>query len=367
MKIKKLMAFALAMSMCAMMMGCSEKTEPATAPQQSDEVTEEPPVSVPVEDFTDDTASDVEALTNPCLMGGEYIFKDYTYITNEYDETDGSYYDEYVSDDGVQAVYEKGVMSYNTDVAIEDAMLEEAVKLAKDAGVSDVSIEEASYSSDLGYPAYVAKFYSGSNEDTRSWIVYIVNTDPGLLMYALSCAADYEDDMLYDAEDVFPKLTVEDNYRGLLSDETGFEEVVDLMSFLGGNVDEACLMIPGLEAEGDCYGAKEEKAMDGLALAGPFFYVDAEGTINTITYSGQLYCIESLWVGTSMADSGEYLKDLGWEFKEVGFANGTAAYVVTYTKDDMELILVSDEAGDFDKSEESDVTGCIDTISVSYE
>lgn len=37
--------------------------------------------------------------------------------------------------DGVQAIYEKGVKDYNTNIAIEDFMLEEATKLAGDLGV----------------------------------------------------------------------------------------------------------------------------------------------------------------------------------------------------------------------------------------
>lgn len=105
--------------------------------------------------------------------------------------------------------------------------------------------------------------------------------------------------------------------------------------------------------------------MDGISLAGPFVSVDANGVVTGITYSGETYSLETLWVGTSMEYSGQYLKDLGWEFQSVDFANGTAQYVVTYAKDNMEIVLVSDTEGDFEKSEESDVTGCIATISVT--
>lgn len=372
--MKKWIALAIAASMCVMMLGCSEDSEPVAEETNvsAEEVTEEAEAVEEAEDelLPDDTGGEEfvyeeEPMSNLCLTGGEYLFKDYTYITNEYNETDGSYYDEYVSEDGIQAIYEKGVMDYNTNIAMEDYMLEEACKLAGDSSVMNATLEEASYETELSYPAYVAKFYSGSNEDTRSWIVYVVDTDNGLYMYGLSCAADYEDDMFYDADDVFPKLTIEENYRGLAVDEAGFEDGTDLMDFFGSSIDDALSAIPGLEEDGEQYSAKEEVSMDGVSLAGPFFSVDADGNVCGLTYSGTIYCVETLWVGTSMEYSGEYLKDLGWEFVSVDFAHGTAQYVVTYAKDNMELVLVSDESGDFDKSEESDVVGCIASISVN--
>lgn len=372
MKKKLLIALAIATSMCVLM-GCSDAAEPAateTEPAQEETVAEE---ATEAEDglLPDDTGGeefvvdDIENLPFLCLTGGEYLFKDYTYITNEYNDADGSYYDEYVSEDGVQAIYEKGVMDYNTNIAMEDYMLEEATKLAGDSGVMNASLEEASYDNELSYPAYIAKFYSGNNEDTRSWIVYVVDTDSGLFMYGLSCAADYEEDMFYDAEDVFPKLTIEENYRSLATDgET--VNVVDLMDYLGSPVEDLCAVVPALEKDGEQYSAQEEVAADGLTLAGPFADVDADGIVTGVTYSGELFSIGTLWMGTSMADSGQALKDLGWQFENVDFAHGTAQYVVTYSMNDMELVLISDEAGDFDKSEESDVTGCIATISVYF-
>ena len=372
MKKKNLIALAIAMVICLMMAGCSA-SEPAAAENDSEtDVTTETEVSEEADEFAeiDDAELDEDdtggvEFTNLCLTGGEYLFKDYTYITNEYNQEDGSYYDEYVSEDGIQSIYEKGVMDYNTDIAVEDYMLEEATKLAGDSGVMNATLEQSEYETELSYPAYIAKFYSGNNEDTRSWIVYVVDTDNGLFMYGLSCAADYEEDMFYDADDVFPKLMIEENYRGLVSDDADTIDVVDLMDYLGGSVDDASVVIPALEQDGEQYSSKEEVAADG-SLAGPFMDVDADGIVTGITYSGEVFSVESLWVGTSMADSGQYLKDLGWEFQGVDFAHGTAQYVVTYALNDMELVLVSDEAGDFDKSEESDVTGCIATISVYF-
>ena len=66
-----------------------------------------------------------------------------------------------------------------------------------------------------------------------------------------------------------------------------------------------------------------------------------------------------------MEEAGKLIKERGWTFQSVDFAHGTAQYVVTYTKDNMELVLVSDESGDFSKSEESDVIGCVATISIN--
>lgn len=372
MKMKKMLAMVLAVSMCAMMIGCSEEPAPAADANTEEEVVTETEeiatdedVAIEEETAEEEAAAEEEVMSNLCLTGGEYLFKDYTYITNEYNE-DGSYYDEYVSEDGVQAVYEKGVKDYNTDIAVEDYMLEEATKLAGDAGVMNATLEESTYETELSYPAYVAKFYSGSNEDTRSWIVYVVDTDSGLYMYGLSCAADYEEDMFYDADDVFPKLTIEENYRALAVNDIELSDVTDLIDFLGNPIEDALPKISGLVQDGEQYSSKEETSVDGISLAGPFIDVDADSNVTCITYGGTQYSVDTVWVGTSMTESGQILKDNGWEFSGVDFAHGTAQYVVTYNKDNMELSMVSDESGDFDKSEESDVTGCISVISVYY-
>lgn len=366
MKMKKMLAMLMVTSMCVMMAGCSGEAQPAATDTNPDaEILEEAEDEELVEDSAEEELEAEEEInTDLCLTGGEYLFKDYTYITNEYNEEDGSYYDEYVSPDGVQAIYEKGVKDYNTDIAVEDYMLEEATKLAANGGVMNATLEESTYETELSYPAYIAKFYSGSNEDTRSWIVYVVDTDCGLYMYGLSCAADYEEDMFYDADDVFPKLTIEENYRALAVDDIEILDTVDLIDFLGNPIDDALPKISGLVEDGEQYSSSEETSLDGLSLAGPFMDVDEDGNVTSITYSGALYSVETLWVGNAMDVSGLDLKDLGWEFVGVDFAHGTAQYVVTYAKDNMELTLVSDESGDFDKSEESDVTGCIASISV---
>ena len=265
MKKMKWMALVIAASMSVMMVGCSG-TEESVAAQDQTASDDSSAVEEVVEEATEEEIAEEleqeEARPHLCLTGGEYLFKDYTYITNEYNDEDGSYYDEYVSEDGVQAVYEKGVKEYNFEAPMEDYMLEEAVKLAGDAEVTDATIEQASYETELSYPAYVAKFYSGSNEDTRSWIVYVVDTDCGLYMYGLSSAADYEDDMFYDADDVFPKLMIEENYRGLPVDEAGFEDGADLMDFLGSPIEEACAVVPALELNGEQYSSQEEVAAE---------------------------------------------------------------------------------------------------------
>lgn len=362
--MKRIYALAISASLCMLLMGCSGNAEPAVVDTNPDaEVSTETQDGLVPDDTGGEEYIPEETETNLCLMGGEYLFKDYTYVTNTYDESDGSYYDEYLSEDGSESIYEKGVPGYNTDIALEDYMLEEAEKLAGNSGVVNATLEESSYGTDLSGSAYVAKFYSGLDDDMRSWMVYVVDSGKGLLMYGLSCPLDYEDSMVYDAEDVFPKLTIESNYRGYY-DESEFSETIDLMTFLGNPIDDALVQISGLVEDGEQYSAKEEKSSDGISLAGPFIDVDADGTVTGITYSGETYSVGTLWVGISMEYSGADLKDLGWEFQSVDFAHGTAQYVVTYTKDDMEMILVSDESGDFDKSEESDVTGCIATITV---
>lgn len=144
------------------------------------------------------------------------------------------------------------------------------------------------------------------------------------------------------------------------------EEGTDLFEYLLCPVDDLGALIPELEQDGEQYSAKEEKAFDGLSLAGPFVDVNADNLITGITYSGTKYCLSRVWVGDSMDYAGRFLKENGFTFKSVDFAHGTAQYVVTYAADGIEIILVSDESGDFDKSEESDVTGCVAIISCYY-
>lgn len=139
----------------------------------------------------------------------------------------------------------------------------------------------------------------------------------------------------------------------------------DLISFMGQPIADVCKAIPELEKDGNQYSATTEKSTDGISLAGPFIDIDAKENVTGITYGGAKYCIDTVWTGTSMEEAGKLIKERGWTFQSVDFAHGTAQYVVTYTKDNMELVLVSDESGDFSKSEESDVIGCVATISIN--
>ena len=107
-----------------------------------------------------------------------------------------------------------------------------------------------------------------------------------------------------------------------------------------------------------------EKTSDGYALAGPFFYVDNDGKVVGINYSGREYSVCKITLGMPMSKAQETVKSQGYEFSGVEIAHGTAKYVAIYEKDGIVISIVSDEDGDFGKTEENDVTGNADSINI---
>ncbi len=146
----------------------------------------------------------------------------------------------------------------------------------------------------------------------------------------------------------------------------------ELMDFYGKNIDDLMADFPGLEItaqegiydkEGAQYMDKEEE-FDGV-LSGPTFDVDKDFNIVGITYSGRRFVLAGLCAAVDINDAKSILKENGWEFSDVDFAHGTAQYVANYTKDDMILTIVSTDEGEFGKTEESDLTGFVETVSVT--
>ncbi len=146
----------------------------------------------------------------------------------------------------------------------------------------------------------------------------------------------------------------------------------DLMDYYGHNVDELMALLPTLEImsdegyhekDGAVYIDKEEE-FDGR-LSGPEFDVDHDHNIVGITYSGRRFAVAGLSAAMTIDEAIESIKQDGWTFSEVGFAHGTAQYVASYTKGDMILTIVSTDEGEFGKNEESDLTGSVETVSVS--
>lgn len=146
----------------------------------------------------------------------------------------------------------------------------------------------------------------------------------------------------------------------------------ELMDYYGANIDELMPVFPNLEISSDegiydkngaQYIDKEEE-FDGM-LSGPSFDVDSDHNIVGITYSGRRFVLAGLCAAMTIDDAIKTVKENGWEFSDVDFAHGTAQYVANYTKDGMMLTIVSTDEGEFGKTEESDLTGSVETVSVT--
>ncbi len=146
----------------------------------------------------------------------------------------------------------------------------------------------------------------------------------------------------------------------------------ELMDYFGKNIEDVACDFPSLEIsvnEGiyDKSGAQfidKEEEEDGR-LCGPTFDVDSNGGVAGIEYSGSKHSLYDLATGTPMTDAVDRLKKDGWTVVNVDLTHGTSQIYVLFEKDDMEICIVSDAEGEFGHTEESDVTGNIDIISVS--
>ena len=147
---------------------------------------------------------------------------------------------------------------------------------------------------------------------------------------------DYFECSIEDIASAFPDLEYDDSYKTNTESSTTFSEPTDGMETLS----------------------------DGLALAGPFFSVDNEGTVVGIYYGGKNQTICGLCGGMDMKEAGEIAKSHGFEFSRLDVAHGTAAYVAIYNNGEMELAISSDAEGDISKTEESDITGNVDSVSL---
>lgn len=169
---------------------------------------------------------------------------------------------------------------------------------------------------------------------------------------------------------------VEDNTSAsdgrIVDEERNIDADGELMDFYGKNIDDLMADFPSLEIsaqegiydkDGAQYIDKEEE-FDGV-LSGPSFDVDKDFNIVGITYSGRRFVLAGLCAAVDIKDAIDIVKENGWEFSDVDFAHGTAQYVANYTKDDMILTIVSTDEGEFGKTEESDLTGFVETVAVT--
>ena len=149
--------------------------------------------------------------------------------------------------------------------------------------------------------------------------------------------------------------------------EAGTDTGSELMGYFGEDISRAKEAFSSMEEMGEyenlaLYMDKEEE-YDGV-LAGPEFSVDSDLQIVGIAYSGKKYTLAGLSTAMTMQDAMGSLKGEGWTLSDVDFAHGTAQYVVSFDKDSQTLSIVSTDEGEFGKTEESDVTGNVERISV---
>lgn len=167
--------------------------------------------------------------------------------------------------------------------------------------------------------------------------------------------------------------TIEESVDG--SDDTSKTDTAasyELMDYFGANIEDVACDFPSLEIsvnEGiyDKGGAQfidKTEEEDGR-LCGPTFDVDSNGVVAGIEYSGKEHSLSGFTAGMAMKDIMDDLKKDGWSLSNVDLTHGTSQIYVLFEKDDTEICIVSDAEGEFGHTEESDVSGNADIISVS--
>ena len=372
--IKKTTAMLLVMIMAAAMTGCGEQTNVNTEQAKNDT----PQAETPADDITaadaavEDAEIEDEHHDNELVLRGS-LFEGLENLKNE-NKDDGTYFYEDMTSDGITVITNMSAPNSIRDDQDMDAYVINFIcaLIDNDARVED-PVPDEKLSVKFTYPVYETVWESGSNEDTKKCIGVTVLSDLYTYYYGFSCPIDY-----YEENEVFFKSELsaleletaagEDNK----DEERNIDADAELMDYYGHNIDELMSVFPELEIsseEGiyDKNGAQyldKEEEFDGM-LSGPSFDVDSKSNIVGITYSGRRFTLAGLCAAMTIDDAIKTAKEDGWKFSDVGFAHGTAQYVANYTKDDMTLTIVSTDEGEFGKSEESDLTGSVETVSVS--
>ncbi len=148
-------------------------------------------------DYEDEDEREMNTLA---LVGPEY-----TGLTSlrEDDYSDGSYFYEDMTDDGITIITNMCYPNSQRDGQAPDAYAENLVcaQVDNDA-VIDKSAEDPKLSEKLTYPVYRISWESGSNEDTKQAIGVVVLTDNYTFYFGYKCPIDYfeENADFYDEE-----------------------------------------------------------------------------------------------------------------------------------------------------------------------
>lgn len=140
------------------------------------------------------------------LTAGELPFANVQSLQAETNE-DGTYYYEDMAEDGlikvVNTVQPRDFSAEDTEAYLLDC----ALALGEADADSLVSFEaNEAYTQQMTFPVYVATYTTGSNEDTREWTVFAMDTDLYTYLYGISVTIDAADEMWSDFQDVFASL-----------------------------------------------------------------------------------------------------------------------------------------------------------------
>ena len=146
----------------------------------------------------------------------------------------------------------------------------------------------------------------------------------------------------------------------------------ELMEYFGQNMEDVADDFPALEIsvnegiydKGGTQYIDRDEEMNGM-LAGPSFDADSDQNVAGIEYSGTRHSLNGLTKGMSMKDAADALKADGWTFSDADLTHGTSQILAIYEQGDMEICIVSDAQGEFGHTEEGDIEGNVDIISVS--
>lgn len=147
----------------------------------------------------------------PVLMGGALPYANMQTLKTENYE-DGTYWYEDETEDGMLRITNVSLVNTGQLSQTPEEYGEAAAKTLSDSGTYDnlSAYQDETYTGNLSYPVYLVSFTTGTQEDTRKWLVFMVETDNYTYLYGLSQPADTKDDLQDFGDDLFPRLFLSD-------------------------------------------------------------------------------------------------------------------------------------------------------------
>lgn len=193
---------ALVTVLCFAVTGCSKtEPDPAVSPSASDSVYE--------------PANKLKLL--PDLEKQAELFGELDYVDHDHPHSDGSYYTQDITTDGITQVIASGYANIREDgESEEDYALRRGLNMAdyiygEEGQNAEVTLNET-YTEKLTYPVYIVRFQTGENEDTILWTVYLTANDTYSFQYGFASKIDaVDDDMEQRYTQVFDSIDLLEN------------------------------------------------------------------------------------------------------------------------------------------------------------